>query len=209
MTNPSVKFSLATTYLIIVNLIPIFGVAFFDWSLYQILLMYWLENIVIGFYTILKIAKARGGFMFSPGNNHLGTWFKCLIIPFFVIHFGGFTLGHGIFIYAIFGPQGLLPEVAIGLASLVIAFCLFMLSHGVSYYQNYIKNEEFLQTAPLELTIAPYSRIVVTHLSVIGGAFVFTFLGLSSLSKVVIIILKVYLDYKFHMREHQKFNLPS
>ncbi|MDO8668907.1 MAG: DUF6498-containing protein [Candidatus Buchananbacteria bacterium] len=194
-------------YLLIVNLVPIFGVAFFDWSLYQILLAYWLENIVIGFYAILKIAKASGGFMFSPGSGQSGNLFKLFIIPFFIVHFGGFTLGHGLFIYALFGPNGFFPSTAITIAPLLIIFGLFMVSHGVSFWQNYIKNEEFRQVSPLEMMHAPYSRIIVMHLTVMGGAFAFSFLGLNSLSRVIIILIKTYFDYKLHLRQHRKLGL--
>jgi len=207
MNNQPYKFSLSVIYLIIANLIPIFGVAFFDWSLYQILLMYWLENIAIGFYTILKIAKARGGFMFAPGCGQTGNLFKLFIIPFFIIHFGGFTVGHGIFIYAIFGPNGMFPEDAVQIVPLVIIFCFFIISHGVSFWQNYINKEEFLQMAPMELVFSPYKRIFVTHISIIGGVFVFIFLGLNGWSRIIIIVLKTYLDYKFHLREHKKIRL--
>ncbi len=206
--QPNAIFS-SSIYLIIANLIPIVGVAFFGLSLYEILVAYWLENIVIAFYTVLKIAMASGNFMLNLSHGLSAILFKLFIIIFFIFHFGGFTLGHGIFIFALFGPSGHfgnLSESQVAILPLAITFCLFIFSHGVSFWQNYIKNQEFRKVSSVVMMQAPYSRIMVMHLTVMGGAFVFSTLGLSSLARFIIILVKTYLDYKFHQRHHNKFN---
>lgn len=198
--------SSSSIYLIFVNLIPIFGVAFLNWSLYEILLAYWLENIVIAFYAVLKIAWASG-FASIPGQN--SRLFKFFIIIFFIIHFGGFTFGHGVFIYSLFGTNAFNKNFAaeqIEFFPLLITFCLYMISHGISFWQNYIGHEEFRQVTPIEMMQAPYSRIIVMHLTVLGGAFAFTILGLNSLARIIIIAIKTGLDYKLHLQQHNKFN---
>ena len=48
-------------FLIAVNLIPLFGVLFFGWSLFSIMFLYWIENGIIGFFNILKIALGETG----------------------------------------------------------------------------------------------------------------------------------------------------
>ncbi len=45
--------------LIAANTIPLFGVFIFGWDVFDILLIYWLESGVIGFYNILKMIKAN------------------------------------------------------------------------------------------------------------------------------------------------------
>jgi len=42
--------------LIAANVIPLFGAVFWDWNTFNIVFLYWAENLAIGFYTILKIA---------------------------------------------------------------------------------------------------------------------------------------------------------
>jgi len=44
--------------LLIANIIPLFGVLFLEWDAFSIVLLYWAENLVIGFYNVLKIAFA-------------------------------------------------------------------------------------------------------------------------------------------------------
>jgi hypothetical protein len=46
--------------LVIANAIPIIGVLFFGWSLITILVLYWLENGIVGFWNVPKIALAQG-----------------------------------------------------------------------------------------------------------------------------------------------------
>jgi Family of unknown function (DUF6498) len=46
--------------LVIANAIPLIGVLFFGWSLITILVLYWIENGIVGFWNIPKIALAQG-----------------------------------------------------------------------------------------------------------------------------------------------------
>jgi hypothetical protein len=46
--------------LLVANAIPLVGVLFFGWSLWTILVLYWLENGIVGFWNVPKILLARG-----------------------------------------------------------------------------------------------------------------------------------------------------
>ena len=78
--------------LIIANAVPLVGVLFFDWNLFQIIFLYWVESGVIGFYNILKIVKVSG-------------LLSILLVPFFMLHFGGFMAAHLVFIVGLFAPE--------------------------------------------------------------------------------------------------------
>jgi hypothetical protein len=49
--------------LVLVNLIPLVGVIFFGWSLLTILVLYWIENGIVGFWNVFKIMLARGSIL--------------------------------------------------------------------------------------------------------------------------------------------------
>lgn len=49
--------------LLLANLIPLVGVVFFGWSLLTILVLYWVENGIVGFWNIPKIILAQGSVM--------------------------------------------------------------------------------------------------------------------------------------------------
>lgn len=81
------------------NLIPLFGVLFFGWSLFSIVLLYWFENGVIGFFNVLKIGWARkpvsGESRFTINGRPANSFGKAFLIPFFIFHYGLFWTVHG------------------------------------------------------------------------------------------------------------------
>ena len=84
--------------LLVANAVPLFGVLFLKWDAFYVVLLYWAENLVIGFYNVLKMAFVKA----SHPAEHLG---KLFMIPFFMVHYGGFTAVHGFFILAIFSKD--------------------------------------------------------------------------------------------------------
>jgi len=80
--------------LLAANTIPLWGVAFLNWDAFVIVALYWSENLIIGFYNVLKIAFART----TNASDIVTHLSKLFLIPFFIIHYGGFTAIHGLFI---------------------------------------------------------------------------------------------------------------
>ena len=138
--------------LLAANAIPLWGVLFLGWDAFYIVLLYWTENIVVGFYNVLKMVLAP---MPHPAA-HLG---KLFLIPFFIVHYGGFTAVHGFFVLALFhdGGQGppmgemnwpcflvfvqMLINVIKYMYSVIppqvrFAVLALFVSHGVSFVQN-------------------------------------------------------------------------
>src|SRR3712207_5035022 len=52
--------SRSAVLLLAANLIPLVGVVFFGWSLLTILVLYWLENGIVGLWNVPKIILAKG-----------------------------------------------------------------------------------------------------------------------------------------------------
>ena len=48
-----IKFSLLA--LLVANLVPLIGVLFFAWDLVLVLALFWIENIIIGVFNLLKM----------------------------------------------------------------------------------------------------------------------------------------------------------
>jgi len=45
--------------LILANLVPLVGVLYFDWSVLDILLLYWTESVIIGLVNVLRMANSQ------------------------------------------------------------------------------------------------------------------------------------------------------
>ncbi|MFC2163756.1 DUF6498-containing protein [Acidobacteriota bacterium] len=197
---PMFKFSIGS--LILFNLVPLIGVLFFGWSLSAIMVLYWFENVIIGFYNVIKMIAAEGKTPITrlrSGNKPVTARQKPSLVIFFIVHFGMFTLGHGVFVLVLFGKElenvwGLLPA----------ALCLFV-SHGISFFHNFIRNQEYKRVAFQDLFFQPYKRIIIMHITIIVGASASLILNLPSITLVVLIFLKILADVFAHTMEHKKF----
>jgi hypothetical protein len=187
--------------LIAANVVPLFGAVFWDWNTFNIVFLYWAENLAIGFYTILKIA-------FLPVPNpaerrSIGEFIVkiCLILPF-TIHYGGFIAIHGLAVLTFFDKE----KAGLVMSSYMMgALVALFLSHGVSFVRNYLIKRECDSVKLMKLMVTgPYSRIVVMHIAVFIGGFVILTLGSPLGLLVVLIVLKTAIDARSHLREHQK-----
>lgn len=114
----------STAILILANLVPLAGVFSLGWNAADILLLYWAENLVIGIYTVLKMALARSDMpspagagpadlehflVDAPGTKDRGRtarYPKAFLMAVFCLHFAGFCGSHGFFLVMILGLGG-------------------------------------------------------------------------------------------------------
>lgn len=211
---------LALAFLVLANLPPLIGVFFWGWSLSELLIVYWIENAVIGLYTILRIVVARPEGV-DPTSLVAGKLFG---IPFFTLHYGIFWLVHGIFVVTLFGGSEIgggvssiagsphaffLAPILVSLAKMdVLAWPVIglVLSHGVSFVSNYLGGGEYRKLAVTDLMGQPYGRVVILHLTLLFGAFIVMLLRAPQLVLVLFVALKVGVDVQSHLKEHEKAN---
>ena len=191
--------------LLVANALPIFGVLFLGWTVFPLVLLYWLENVVVGGYNVAKLllAKPREPVYWAG---------KVFLVPFFLVHFGGFTYIHGVLVVALLGPTGtqpfdLLPTAlaAIRANRLGWAVLSLVLSHGLSFYWNYIRNGEYERASLQALMTQPYGRVFVLHFTVLFGGWIVMLLGSPLLALVLLVVLKTAADLRAHKAERRKF----
>jgi len=195
--------------LVAANMVPLFGVLFGGWRIFPLVLLYWLENGVIGIFAVLKILLAP-----ARGVARIG---KLLFIPFFIVHYGGFMAGHGFFIVALFGgdkpPIGgeIVPDQAFASATdvvtdpgMIAAVLVLFLSHGWSFVSNYFLKNERERLAVKKLPGSPYRRIFVLHVFIIASGFLVASLGSPVAALLLFIAMKTGVDLVAHLREHRK-----
>jgi len=212
-------FDISVIALLAANTIPFWGVLFLGWDAFFIVLLYWSENLIIGFYNVLKIVFAAAPHPIA----HLG---KLFLIPFFTIHYGGFTAVHGLFVLAIFNKADenfmggenwpfclvfleLLVNVVRHMYSVIpsqmkLAILALFISHGVSFVYNYLLKREFVSANSGKLMGSPYARILVMHFAILGGGFFAMALGSPAGLLLILVVLKTFLDVNLHLRGHKK-----
>ncbi|MGI9257537.1 MAG: DUF6498-containing protein, partial [Gammaproteobacteria bacterium] len=158
---------LTSAALVLANLLPLYGVLVLDWPVVALLLLFWLENVVVGAFNVLRILVARlSDYMMLPR--------KLFVAGFFIIHYGGFAMGHVIFILAIFGGDTIVvpggfptPETIREIVAeyrLGFPVAALILSHGISFFFNYIGEGEYRNARIASLMSRPYGRVVILHI---------------------------------------------
>jgi len=184
-------------FLIVANLVPVFGAALLGWNLGDVMVLYWCESAIIGFFNLCKLVV-------------VSRWMALLTVPFFLAHFSAFMAVHFLFIYTLFveGPQassssgGDLQQVSLMFVMLWPALLALFVSHGYSFLSNFIGQHEFQARDSKEQMAEPYKRIVFMHLVLIFGGGLSLVMGNSTPVLLVVIAVKIWVDVKAHIKEH-------
>lgn len=215
--------------LILANLVPLGGVFLLNWQVYDVVMVYWAENVVIGLINVFRMALCEGGLLLSPRAEQqlkvslteanaaklalVSGGFKFFLIPFFVFHYGMFCYGHLMAITAIFGDErvgGQSSVLAVARdwePAFWLAVAAILISHLISFVLNFIGAGEYRRTNLRQLMQRPYGRIIALHLAVILGAALIMWLGSPVYMLVVLVAVKIGIDLRMHTVERQKFSI--
>jgi hypothetical protein len=226
---------LSTLVLVAANLLPLYGVVAGGWSTFEVVALYWFENVVIGGFNVLKMLccapdlaalqaqmaarlRAAGREPAAPQSlQSLGKIMhlaKLFFVPFFIVHYGLFTFVHGVFVVVLLGGVGLsglsLPwsqaQEGVHASALLWAALALVVSHGVSFVGNFLLGGEYRRTTLPQQMFAPYGRVVVLHVAILGGGILTALLG-SPLALVALLVVgKTGLDLVLHRRSHRKLD---
>ena len=200
----------AVVALVVANLIPLIGVLFFGWSVWNILVIYWLENGIVGVINVLKMSVATGdevtpGVTLMVNGRPATSATKMGLIPFFIVHYGIFWFVHGIFVLTLPAFFSLMSDdgMTLDLGPVVFAALGLAISHGLSFWWNFLHGGEYRRTAAAALMFAPYKRLVALHITIIFGAFAVMFTGAPAAAVAVLVAIKTAIDLGLHLAEHR------
>jgi len=215
------KPSLSIQALTVANLAPLFGVIFLGWDAAAIVLLYWIENLIVGLLNILRMILVKV-------ESRSKQFQKLFMIPFFCVHFGGFCAVHGFFLLTFFNigsaEEALSPSSPwMGpLIFLQLLYSVVMqlwqsrppglewpvlglaISHGLSFVKNFLLGQEYLALKINEIMMRPYKRIVLMHVAIIAGGVFVMKMGSPAGLLCVLIFLKIGMDIWLHAKSHRK-----
>jgi hypothetical protein len=188
-------------------------VIFLGWRVFPILLIYWIENVVVGVFNVLRI-------LFADPDQPLLRLAKLFLVPLFCVLYGLFTMVHAAFIFAIFADitaghtHSLLPSVATVIAAVPangagFAVVALIVSHAVSFVWNYLLGGEFRNVSLGTLMAQPFERVLVLQLVILGGGVAAVALGSPPAAVAVLVCIKTALDVAAHNRERTKLAAGS
>jgi hypothetical protein len=221
------------------NLLSLGVALWLGWSPALILLLFWAENIVVALWQLPRILLAGGrkrrlmaGLMehaletnkdsaSTPTevaraallelDRHLPRINNFFVAAFFLVHYGFFTFGHGVFVFQLFLHQEMTLDNVLAFFSqkgVMLALVGLMVSHGANFFSDLASGR--LATAnPAKVMGEPYHRIVVLHLVVLGSAFALTFLDAPVAGIVILALVKTFMDVYLYRKQQKKKELPE
>ncbi len=208
---------LSAVLLVGANLLPVAAVLDGRMGMGEVFLLYWLENVIVWLTTTVKIVTARGpqesGAVGAgqPGSGTPTPQAGATALGFFfALHFGMFTLVHGVFTAILAGMAGLRGSL---LAVLWIALAI-LASHLVSLGLNWFGRDERSLVTPGRAMAAPYPRMLALHVAIIGSTFLLLDGPGSSTADeagaVALLCLgKTVVDLGFHLHERRSAGHPG
>lgn len=193
------------TLLIILNAVPIYGVFHWDWKSFDLIFLYWLENLIIGVIMILRILTRRY-------SHPVELAMPLFMAPFFSFHFGMFCYVHGMFVVGLFGTgltgelAGLdIPEIIVPLIEARHLFwpVMALLAFQVIDWMRDISERGFGSDSIKEITTAPYRRIIVLHITILASGFALGALNEPLIGLLVLIAFKTGMDI-YHLNKDEK-----
>jgi hypothetical protein len=182
------------------------GVLQLGWSPFIVMALFWLENAVIGLFNLIRmLATARLGVAGVVGAVALGA--------FFTVHYGLFTVAHGVFVVMLFGqdgaaaaksglfaPVGSLVKALLAQREAVVAVAAIVLLHANATVRWLLRTRE-LPPPIKELMTAPYGRIISLHVTLIASGFLVQALGAPTAGALLLVGLKLAYDLRTLRRE--------
>lgn len=199
------KLTKSDLFLILANLLPLYGVWFEGWDPKQMFLVYCLETIIIGGYNVIKmfivtLEKKKDVWENLGGGKSLVTgWF---FILFFIVHYGFF-----VFIQtAIFaGVSGLSADGAFSpftFLSRIFSYLnidaksvlyIFIAMYGFRMLFDFILSGKYRQASLGLLMFQPYVRIFIQQFVVILGSMFLAF-GAGKIFMLIFVCIKLYAE---------------
>lgn len=190
--------------LIALNALPIYGVFNWGWQSFDLIFLYWLENLIIGLFTLLRM-------LVRPYRHGIDLVMPLFLAPFFTLHYGLFCLGHGSFVFSLFaegrfesrGMTGVLHHIWPVLQDnhlLWAAICLLLLQ--VFDWSRQVARNGLGFDSVKHLMVAPYRRIAVLHITIIASGFALGALEEPLAGLIILVLLKTAFDI-YHWKKDE------
>lgn len=196
------KLSEADWFLIAANLLPVYGVWFLHWDPRELFLVYCLESIIIGLFTLVKLGVATvvRKFDWWENNGSRTLMHGSFFMFFFLLHYGFFVaLQTSIFLstLSIHGSHASnILQVISNLPLYLgrgawVSLLLFVFVYGYENLAPFIQNYEYRRKSFARIMFEPYLRIFVQQFTVILGSLALT-LGAGKLFMLIFAAAKIF-----------------
>jgi hypothetical protein len=191
-------------FLIAANLLPVIGVWIWDWNPKGVFLVYCLETIITGIFTLVKMAIVTI-------NRRTDTWYNgpsrtkqsgLFFMFFFLVHYGIFV---GVQMAIFFGVSGIGKESNINAFNffykwpqlinndLLLLLGVFVFCYGFKMLYEFILSGQYRTIPMMVLMFQPYGRIFIQQLTVIIGSMFLVF-GAGKIFILIFALVKIFFE---------------
>lgn len=181
--------------------IPLFGYFFFDWSLYFILLFYFIDLIATEVFTYIKVNKIivfqRINYSFQQRYRRLILNSILVIILILLTHFFIYFQQSGIDFWNAFIAFLAYEEPGFPLPQGYILLPLVILGNYQQYKNIFVKSNAYREFSWKHLILSRRRALIIALLGAVSGLIFVQFIVISSLFYLILItIVKFYVDVK-------------
>ena len=197
------KLTISDYLLIVVNLIPLYGVWFEGWDAKPIFIVYCMETVIIGIINVIKMAcitllvRKKDAWENGGTTSMQSGWF---FIFFFVVHYGFFVFVQTQIFFGVAGlkQSGDLIMNYANIPALLgdhgkLMLLIFIAYYSVQSFFDFFKDGAYRKISLSRQMFDPYIRIFVQQFVVILGSFCLTF-GAGKIFILVFVLVKIFFE---------------
>lgn len=191
-------------FLIAANLLPVVGVFAWDWNPKEVFLVYCLETIILGIFTLVKMgivtSSRKSDIWYNNGSSSKQSGLFFML--FFLAHYGIFV---GVQMGIFFGVSGIGKGTGITAfnffykwTQLISNDSLIMLGAFVCCYAfkmlyDFIFLGQYRTISLMRLMFQPYGRIFIQQITVIVGSMFLSF-GAGKIFILIFALIKIFFE---------------
>jgi Family of unknown function (DUF6498) len=202
------KLTIPDYLLILVNLIPLYGVWFLGWDAKRMFVVYAMETVIVGIINVLKMMVVtlfvNKKHLWNTADNRNSMQSGWFFIFFFIIHYGFFVFVQTQIFFKVcnFLPNGSLlfnygkiPGILGDDGKLVLL--IFIIYYTAQSFFTFIGKGDYKNISMGKLMFEPYIRIFSQQLIVILGSMFLAFGG-SKIFILIFIAVKIFFEIIFN-----------
>lgn len=192
--------------IVLLNALPLYGVFAWDWRSFDLIFLYWFENLIIGVFMILRM-------LLRPYKGPAEAVARLFTVPFFTVHYGLFCTVHGLFVIELFSGGSIkihdLFDVYPHIWPVLQHNGLFLAALALIALQlaDWIRDSierGWGNDKLAALTIMPYQRIVILHITIIASGFALSLMNEPVAGLIMLIALKTGFDIASWRKSEQR-----
>ncbi|MBP6154777.1 MAG: hypothetical protein KA457_08160 [Chitinophagales bacterium] len=171
------KINYILPFILFANLMPIYGVLNFGWTLFSVLYIYWLELLIITFFDFLKIVSANGDDSTNWMKLVLGGKLILIRVGIFFFYLTFLITFIGIMLSAKNEDVKDLVTMADALflksTFYKITLLSVFISHTIDFYFSFIASNKYKNTTAQKEFIFLDAHILVVHIVIVLSVFLY------------------------------------